>query len=100
VVQSFQTFYLDRYRAGLPVERSGMRMVEAERLSKDEVRAVMLGMPFTKFERRKYLSYDKKDLSFLRFHPRLWQQLTAEDFATLRKCCEQAIADYYARFSS
>ncbi len=100
VVQSFQTFYRDRYRAGLPVERSGMRMLEVERLSKDEVRAVMLGMPFAKFERRKYMSYDKQDLSFLRFHPRLWQQLTAEDIATLRKCCEQAIADYYARFSS
>jgi superfamily II DNA or RNA helicase/very-short-patch-repair endonuclease len=100
VVLSFQTFYWDRYRAGLPVERSGMRMLEVERLSKDEVRAVMLGMPFAKFERRKYMSYDKKDLSFLRFHPRLWQQLTAEDFSTLRKCCEQAIADYYARFSS
>jgi hypothetical protein len=74
-----------------------MRMVEAERLSEDEVRAVMLGMPFTKFERRKYLSYDKKDLSFLRFHPKLWQQLAAADFATLRECCERATADYYAR---
>jgi hypothetical protein len=97
VVRCFHAFYLDRSRAGLLVERPGMRMVEAARLSEEEVRAVMLGMPFNKFERRKYLSYDKKDLAFVRFHPKLWQQLTATDFATLRECCERAIADYYAR---
>ncbi len=99
VVQSFQSFYLERHRAGQPVERRGMRMALVERLSPDEVRAVMLGMPLPKFERRRYLSYDKRDMAFLRFHPKLWQQLSTEDLATLRECCEKAIADYYARIN-
>ena len=32
----------------------------------------MLDMPFEKFERRRYLKYDR-DLAFLRFEPSLWR---------------------------
>ena len=49
----------------------------------------MLGMPFRKFEQRKYLAYDRQDLAYLRFQPALWRQLTDEDRATLRDHCEQ-----------
>src|SRR5207248_731589 len=50
VVRSFQAFYADRLRQGSPVERPSMRMAQADRLSEEDVRAVMLGMPFRKFE--------------------------------------------------
>ena len=43
-----------------------MRMEQATKLSLDEVRSVMLGMPFRKFEQRKYVSYDREDLAFVR----------------------------------
>jgi hypothetical protein len=72
-----------------------MRMSQADRLSQDEVRMVMLGMPFRKFEQRKYLHYDKQDLSFLRFRSALWRQLTLEDRTTIRSQCERAITEYY-----
>ena len=39
----------------------------SDHLSPDEVRSVMLAMPFRKFEQRKYLSYDREDLAFIRF---------------------------------
>jgi hypothetical protein len=97
VVDSFWHYYLARARAGLQVERSNLRMFEAQRLSEDEVRSVMLEMPFTKFERRRFLCYDKSDLAFIRFQPKLWEQLTTEDLAILRGYCEQAIANYYER---
>jgi hypothetical protein len=97
VVSAFHAYYLDRLRRGVPVERAGMRMTQADRLSHEDVRSLMLGMPFRKFEQRKYLAYDRQDLAYLRFPSNLWRQLTDEDKATLRGHCERAIADYYER---
>jgi Helicase conserved C-terminal domain len=97
VVSAFHAYYLDRLRRGVPVERAGMRMAQADRLSHEDVRSLMLGMPFRKFEQRKYLAYDRQDLAYLRFPSNLWRQLTDEDRATLRGHCERAIADYYER---
>jgi superfamily II DNA or RNA helicase len=97
VVRSFHEFYRSRLRQGLTVERPSMRMAQADRLGPDEVRAVMLGMPFRKFEQRKYLAYDKADLSHVRFSPALWRQLTTDDLASVRRDCERAIAEYYER---
>jgi superfamily II DNA or RNA helicase len=97
VVRLFHAFYLDRKRRGLPVERPSMRMAEASRLSEDEIRTVMLGMPFRKFEQRKYLAYDREDLSYIRFHPSLWRQLSTDDLASINLDCDRAITEYYER---
>ncbi|MHB1558161.1 MAG: DEAD/DEAH box helicase [Isosphaeraceae bacterium] len=99
VVSSFHAFYLGRQRRGLPVERPGMRMAQADHLSTEDVRPLMLGMPFRKFEQRKYLTYDRQDLAYLRFASNLWRQLTAEDRATVRTHCERAIGEYYERLN-
>jgi hypothetical protein len=72
-------------------------MARADQLSHEDVRTLMLGMPFRKFEQRKYLEYDRQDLAYLRFAPALWRQLTAEDRATLRTHCERAISEYDER---
>jgi hypothetical protein len=100
VVAAFQGFYLDRLRRGLAVERAGMRMGQADRLSLEDVRSLMLGMPFRKFEQRKYLAYDRQDLAYLRFQPALWRQLSDEDKAAVRGHCERAVAEYYERLES
>jgi superfamily II DNA or RNA helicase len=100
VVQEFHAFYLERLRLGLPAERPGLRMEQADRLSPDEVRVVMLGMPFRKFEQRKYLTYDKQDLSHIRVQHALWRKLTVDDRTTIRGQCERAISEYYERDQS
>jgi superfamily II DNA or RNA helicase len=100
VVQSFHHFYLDRFQKGLPVERPLMRMAHADRLSADEVRSVMLTMPFRKFEQRRYLEHDKTDLSYIRFNSALWRQLTAEARESVRTSCERALTAYYERIES
>jgi hypothetical protein len=74
-------------------------MSRAEQLTRDEVREVMLQMPFEKFERRQYLRYDSADLAYIRFTPALWRQLLPADLASIRQNCERAIADYYERLS-
>jgi hypothetical protein len=99
VVATFQRFYTARRQQGLTVERSTMTMARADALSADEVRGVMLRMPFEKFERRKFLGYDR-DLAFVRFHPKLWRQLTPADIDMLRAACGRAIAEYYERLGS
>ena len=58
----------------------------------------MLDMPFEKFERRRYLRYDR-DLAFLRFEPSLWRQLKTDDLRKLRAICEDSINRYYERLN-
>src|SRR5439155_13091679 len=96
VVAKFRRFYEDRKEAGLPVERANARMAKLDRLDDAEVQRVMLDMPFEKFERRRYLRYDR-DLAFVRFEPSLWRQLKPEDLAKLRAICEESIQKYYER---
>jgi hypothetical protein len=100
VVQSFHQFYLDRLDSGLEVERQGLRMAQAKSLLKGDVRVVMLGMPFRKFEQRKFMAYDRNDVAHIRFPARLWRQLTTEDKAATRNTSERAIAEYYERIES
>ena len=97
IVKGFQAYYVDRAERGLPIERDGMRMQRAGDLSPEDVRSLMLQMPFRKYEQRKYLSYDPHDLAFIRFQPALWRQLTPQDQANIREQCEQAISEYYGR---
>ncbi len=60
----------------------------------------MLEMPFEKFERRRFLGYDKHDLAYIRFDPRLWRQLRTDDLQSIRAICQQRIQSYYERFST
>ena len=99
LVRDFQAFYLDRLARGEHAEGRGARMTRADSLTHEEVRAVMLGMPFEKFERRGFLGYDPQDLAYLRLEPRLRRQLTDADFQALRATCHQAIEQYYARLN-
>jgi superfamily II DNA or RNA helicase len=97
VVRSFRNFYLMRSQQGLPVERPAMRMADVCGLSDDEIRSVILQMPFRKFEQRKYLVYDKEDLSYVRVPYALWRQLSVDDVSSIRRMCEEAVERYYER---
>jgi superfamily II DNA or RNA helicase len=96
VVAEFRRFYEARKEAGLPIERASARMARLDRLDDSEVQRVMLDMPFEKFERRRYLRYDR-DLAFIRFESSLWRQLKPDDLAKLRAICEDSIRKYYER---
>jgi superfamily II DNA or RNA helicase len=96
VVARFRRFYEQRKKAGLPVEKANARMAKVDRLEDADVQRVMLDMPFEKFERRRYLRYDR-DLAFVRFEPNLWRQLKPDDLVKLRTICEESINKYYER---
>jgi superfamily II DNA or RNA helicase len=97
VVEGFRRFYRDRRAAGLVVERPGVRRKPVDELDEGEARQLMIGKPFETFERRRFLRYDRKDLAYVRFDPRLWRQLGPEDLEQIRAECRRSIETYYAR---
>jgi hypothetical protein len=100
VVRAFAGFYLDRAEKGQTVERGSARMSRVRQLSEEEIRVVMLRMPFEKFERRHFLLHDRQDLAFIRFNRALWRQLTSDDLALVRQACDEGIARYYAQLQA
>jgi hypothetical protein len=98
VVSRFRQFYVDRQSAGLMVERASTRMARVSSLGVADVQQVLLQMPFEKFERKKYLRYDR-DLAYVRFEPALWHQLKPADLEAIRKICHESIAQYYERLN-
>jgi superfamily II DNA or RNA helicase len=99
VVNKFREFYEQRRRAGLVVEGKNARMSKVNELENSDVQRVMLDMPFEKFERRRYLGY-QRDLAFVRLDPSLWRQLKEDDLARLRAICEESIKKYYDRLDT
>lgn len=96
VVRRFQQFYRDRRAAGFAVERPGARKQPVDELDAGSAQRLMLDKPFEKFERRRFLRYDR-DLAYVRFDPRLWRQLEPDDLDQVRQTCGQAITAYYER---
>lgn len=94
VLKDFLNFYLQRGDKNLPVEKEHARMKDATSLGEDEVRQIMLQNPFEKFERRRYMKYDR-DLAYFRFEYRLWRQIDAEGIEKIRLRCHEAISGYY-----
>jgi superfamily II DNA or RNA helicase len=99
VARRFQQFYRDRRAADLVVERPGARKQSVDELDEASVRQLMLEKPFEKFERRRFLRYDR-DLAYLRFEPRLWRQLGPEDREQIRALCRRSIESYYERIQA
>jgi hypothetical protein len=100
LVEKFRDFYLSRRTNGMTVEKTSVSMSRVFDLEMDEIQATVLKMPFEKFERRRYLEYDKRDLAYVRFSRPLWQKLSVTDLTLLRERCIDAIEKYYERIGS
>ncbi len=96
LVHKFREFYISRASEGLIVESPRNRLSKIQEMSEDEIASVMLSMPFEKFERRKFMQYDK-DLAYITLNRYLWKQLTPKECQHIRECCEDAIGEYYER---
>lgn len=99
VVRAFRKFYEDRKEAGLVIERPVAALARVADLDDAEVQRIMLTKPFEKFERRRYLKYDR-DLAYVRFDPALWRRLGADDLDRLRGLCRESIREYYERIGN
>lgn len=100
LIARFRDFYLMRANEGKVIEKATVTLARVTDLELSEIQAIVLKMPFEKFERRRYLEYDKRDLAYVRFARPLWQKLSITDRVDLRKRCLESIADYYDRIES
>jgi hypothetical protein len=98
VSKKFAEFYKQRQAQGQAVEAARLRMSRIQELSTDEVAAVVLAMPFEKFERRQFLRHEK-DVAFIGFDRALWRALKPEDVDAIRHKAEEATGAYYQRFA-
>jgi hypothetical protein len=98
LVAFFRDFYLKRFKEGLCVEAPKIKMARTDDLSDLQIERVMLGMPFEKFERKRFFRR-LKDLSIVRFEETLWRRLTLDDKAWLWNAAAEQIDAYYARIA-
>jgi len=97
MIERFRDFYLTRANEGKTVEKPTISLSRVTDLELGEIQAIVLKMPFEKFERRRYLEYDTRDLAYVRFSRPLWQKLSIADRVDLRKRCLESIEKYYER---
>lgn len=98
LTKAFREFYEERRKSGLLIEKGNMRMAKVEELADEEVQTIMLQMPFEKFERRKYVKYDR-DFAYIAFQKDLWIQLNDIEKSQLIQSCEEEIQRYYERIT-
>ncbi len=97
LAERFRDFYLYRHSKGETVEKTSITLSRVADLELSEIQNVIFKMPFEKFERRRYLEYDKRDLAYVRFARPLWKRLSQAELSDLRKRCLSSIEQYYQR---
>lgn len=96
LVNTFRSFYERRKANGLVVEKSNIRMTRVNELADADIQQIILQMPFRKFAQRGYLKYGR-DLSQIRFEPKLWKRLSTDDREKLREIAQTHIERYFKR---
>lgn len=99
LTQASRDFYERRKAAGLMVEKANMRLARVAELNSTDIQQLILQMPFRKFSQRGYLDYGR-DVSQVRFEPKLWRRLSAEDRECLREIAQTHIHRYFERVSA
>lgn len=96
LARAFQHFYLERERAGLPVE-SGVPLLEKpSTITLDAIRQLLLKNPLERFIIKGFLEYSPAD-GMVRFAPRLWQELRVFELLDIQMSLEEQIRYYYTR---
>ena len=96
-LESYRSFYRDRIRRNLPVDRKSCVYTEHYLADIEKIKKSMLNNPFEKFERKRFIYYGK-DVALLSFHPRLWEELTADDITVIRAMMREHLKEYYESF--
>lgn len=78
VVEQYQEYYLERYRENRIIDRSNSPYNDRENVEdRGYMKRSMLGNPFEKFERKRFL-YHAKDLKEISVHHRIWEELISD----------------------
>lgn len=100
LIERFRDFYMKRHNDQKTVEKKSITLSRVTELDLAEIQSIVIKMPFEKFERRRFLEYDKSDLAYVRFARPLWPKLVNADLVDLRERCLASIAQYYDRLDA
>ena len=95
VLDDYISFYQDRLRRGLQVDRSTCPYNEEMLKNRKAVCRNMLTNPFEKFERKRFLYYSK-DLSVISMNHALFSQMETEDWDRVRTQLQEDLKNYYS----
>lgn len=98
VLQAYQQYYLKRHEGGMKVDKDNSPYIQIDFL-KDErsLKQSMLSNPFEKFERKRFMYYNK-DLAKISIHHRIWEDLVENSgLVRLRNKMNHDIETYFGK---
>jgi hypothetical protein len=96
LVAAFRAFYLERRRAGLPVEYGPPDLTDTRAVNDARLRQLIVKNPLERFLIKGFLEY-LPDEGVVRFAPQLWAELRFWELLDLQRSADEQLAYYYAR---
>lgn len=93
VAQEFANFYIERKERGLPAEKKKC-IFTRDSFTEKEVEKLILSMPFKRFEDMNFMHHTKH-LGTIKIDRRIMRNLTEDDIAYLRDCCNKSLKKYF-----
>ncbi len=93
---AFQQFYVQRQRAGLPVEFGAPALERPAEIEAEAIKRLIVKNPLERFIIKGFLSYDAA-AGLIRFAPQLWAELRFYELLDIQRSLAEQIRYYYAR---
>lgn len=96
VLEDYISFYKDRIKKGLPVDRKGCPYDENTLGDRKFIKRNMLTNPFEKFERKRFMYYSK-DLGIISLNHDLVRRLGENDIKRIELQMQEDLKEYYKK---
>lgn len=98
IIGYFRSYYEDRRKAGLKVEKSNSIFAKGDYSDKEAERNILIN-PFKRFEDMQMLRHTKT-LGIIQVDEAVWKRLTADEKREIERICDEKLESYFARISS
>lgn len=95
-MREFHAFYLDRQRAGEPVEFGVPLLADPAAASHDEIKRLIVRYPLDRFIIQGFLEYSNSE-GVVRFIEPLWNELRFYELLDVQDSVNEQLRYYYAR---
>lgn len=95
LVESFRSFYIDRYQRGLLPEASSSLLSQPESASLSDVRKLLIRYPLDRFIIQGFVEHLPEE-GLIRFRPELWESLHFQDVLALRHSLRKQLDRYFS----
>lgn len=98
LIKKYRAFYINKINNNEIVDRKGCVYNKDYLRDLNKVKQSILRNPFEKFERKRFVEYNK-DLNKISFNYKLWKQLTNIDKEKIVNQMESDLTEYYSKIS-